>query len=200
MRVHEKFLLSGSLLGGLALAEAVRRKRLPPRVMMAAVALLWAGFVLAISFLEAWVKFKAPFLSRHAAVDVGRHVFMALNAVEMGFAHTLLAILLASAAPWEHWKLPCLLGGITMLQFLYLTPALDLRAQRVIAAEADPQHLTDSQVRQLSHVRANVAAESLPPAFLHGIYVCAELAKLFVLGAFAVQLCKPVLDAVSIPL
>lgn len=70
----------------------------------------------------------------------------------------------------------------------------------MIAAEADPQHLTDSQVRQLSHVCANVAAESSPPAFLHGIYVCAELAKLFVLGAFAVQLCKPMLDAVPIPL
>ncbi|BDA50237.1 hypothetical protein COCOBI_15-3660 [Coccomyxa sp. Obi] len=200
MRVHEKFLFWGSLLSGLTLAEAVRRKWLPPRVVMAAVAVLWAGFVLAISFLEAWVKFKAPFLSRHAAVDAGRHVFMALNAVEVGFAHTLLAILSASAATWDYWTLPSLLGGITLLQFLYLTPALDLRAQGVIAAEADPQHLKDSQVRHLSHVRANVAAESTPPAFLHGVYVCAELAKLFILGAFAVQLCRPVLDAVSIPL
>ncbi len=52
---------------------------------------------------------------------------MALNAVEMGIAHTLLAILLVSSAAWEHWTLPCLLGGITLLQFLYLTPALDLR-------------------------------------------------------------------------
>lgn len=34
-------------------------------------ALLWASMVLSISFLEAWVKFKAPFLRKHIATDVG---------------------------------------------------------------------------------------------------------------------------------
>lgn len=44
---------------------------------------LWLGFLLAISCLEAWVKFKAPFLRKHVAVDIGRYVFAALHAVEL---------------------------------------------------------------------------------------------------------------------
>lgn len=43
------------------------------------VALLWTGFVLAISFMEAPVKFRAQSLPKNIAVDVGRTVFWALN-------------------------------------------------------------------------------------------------------------------------
>ncbi len=74
------------------------------------------------------------------------------------------------------------------------------RAQQIIAAEADPQQLKDSQVRHLSHVRANVAAEPAPSAFMHGMYVCYELAKLMSLGGFVVQLCGPCTGALSMPL
>ena len=80
----------------------------PPRgrVIQAAasVATLWAGFVLAISFFEAWVKFRAPFLPKFFALDgaslspstsswnhaspvpapVGRTIFPTLNAIEVG--------------------------------------------------------------------------------------------------------------------
>ncbi|KAG0367475.1 hypothetical protein BC939DRAFT_454877 [Gamsiella multidivaricata] len=43
----------------------------------------WLGANLAISFLEAPVKFLAPSPSRRGLIDVGRHVFSALNKVEV---------------------------------------------------------------------------------------------------------------------
>lgn len=50
------------------------------------VQLLWCGFVMAISLMEAWVKFRAQFSIRYIALDMGRLVFFALNKVEICFA------------------------------------------------------------------------------------------------------------------
>ncbi|KAK9763188.1 hypothetical protein K7432_010381 [Basidiobolus ranarum] len=47
---------------------------------------VWAGFLLAISFMEAWVKFCAPTQIRVRTLDIGRHVFSALNKVEVVFS------------------------------------------------------------------------------------------------------------------
>jgi hypothetical protein len=41
--------------------------------------MIWFGMILAISFMESWVKFKAQSLPKHIGVDVGRTVFWALN-------------------------------------------------------------------------------------------------------------------------
>ncbi|KAG0249881.1 hypothetical protein BG011_008853 [Mortierella polycephala] len=46
----------------------------------------WLGANLAISFLEAPVKFLAPSPSRRNLVDVGRHVFSGINKVEVFLA------------------------------------------------------------------------------------------------------------------
>lgn len=40
-----------------------------PALAPVQVSTLWAGFVLAISLTEAWVKFRAPLLDRHVAVS-----------------------------------------------------------------------------------------------------------------------------------
>ena len=47
--------------------------------------LLWSGFVLAISGMEAWVKFKAPVCPRAFKLDTGRTIFPSLNAVECSY-------------------------------------------------------------------------------------------------------------------
>ena len=39
------------------------------------IALLWAGMILGISFLESWVKFRTPGLSKAIGLEVGRTVF-----------------------------------------------------------------------------------------------------------------------------
>ena len=47
---------------------------------------LWIGFVCAISFMEAWLKFRAPGISVPLGLGIGRLVFNALNKVELVFA------------------------------------------------------------------------------------------------------------------
>jgi hypothetical protein len=74
---------------GFGLWNLVRIQCLQPHEAMIGCGLLWLGFVLAISFTEAWVKFKAPFLPRHYGLDVGRTVFPVLNAIETAFCGTL---------------------------------------------------------------------------------------------------------------
>ncbi|WP_421920669.1 hypothetical protein [Marinifilum sp.] len=49
------------------------------------VTFIWVGFILAISFMESWVKFRAESLELATALDVGVHVFGALNLVERIF-------------------------------------------------------------------------------------------------------------------
>ncbi|RYG21549.1 MAG: hypothetical protein EOO07_02375, partial [Chitinophagaceae bacterium] len=46
----------------------------------------WIGFVCAISFLEAWLKFRAPGVTLPIGLGIGRLVFAALNKVEWIFA------------------------------------------------------------------------------------------------------------------
>ncbi|KAG0274630.1 hypothetical protein BGZ95_009590 [Linnemannia exigua] len=46
----------------------------------------WLGANLAISFMEAPVKFMSPTPARRSLIDVGRHVFSALNKVEVVLA------------------------------------------------------------------------------------------------------------------
>jgi hypothetical protein len=50
-----------------------------------AAALVWLGMVLAISFLEAPLKFRAPGLDLRVGLSIGRIVFRALNIAEVGW-------------------------------------------------------------------------------------------------------------------
>ena len=43
---------------------------------------LWIGFVSAISFMEAWLKFRAPGITIPLGLGIGRLVFNALNKIE----------------------------------------------------------------------------------------------------------------------
>ena len=50
-----------------------------------AVAFVWLGMVVAISFLEAPLKFRAPNVTLQVGLGIGRLVFRALNSVEIAF-------------------------------------------------------------------------------------------------------------------
>jgi len=60
------------------------------------VVFVWLGMVLAISFLEAPLKFRAPGVTHVIGLGIGRLVFRALNAVESVFA-LVVAVALALA-------------------------------------------------------------------------------------------------------
>ena len=57
-----------------------------------AIAFVWLGMVLAISFLEAPLKFRAPGVTIPLGLGIGRLVFRALNAIETVFAVVLLVL------------------------------------------------------------------------------------------------------------
>ncbi|NLI99883.1 MAG: hypothetical protein GX371_01845 [Bacteroidales bacterium] len=90
---------------------------------------LWIGFVGAISFMEAWLKFRAPGVTLPLGLGIGSLVFGALNKVEW-----VLAILMAvdlfmlNRSGIDTPRLFYLIAlGILILQTLWLLPALDAR-------------------------------------------------------------------------
>lgn len=66
--------------------------------LAAAVVFGWLGMVLAISFLEAPLKFRAPGITVPLGLGIGRLVFRALNAVEIVLA-TVVVAAVATDAP-----------------------------------------------------------------------------------------------------
>ena len=68
------------------------------QVIGAGTAFVWLGMVLAISFLETPLKFRAPGITLPLGLGIGRLVFRALNTTEITLAAVLLAALLTSPA------------------------------------------------------------------------------------------------------
>lgn len=64
-----------------------------------AVTFVWLGMVLAISFLEAPIKFRAPGVSVPIGLGIGRLVFRALNSCELVFVGALVAFVVVDSPP-----------------------------------------------------------------------------------------------------
>ncbi|KAF9427437.1 hypothetical protein BGZ94_004925 [Podila epigama] len=77
--------ISAVAVGLAAIAKPYGARMTGPGLLLSVGALQcgWLGADLAISFMEAPVKFMSPSPSRRNLVDVGRHVFSALNKVEV---------------------------------------------------------------------------------------------------------------------
>jgi hypothetical protein len=63
----------------------------------AALVFVWLGMVLAISFLEAPLKFRAPGVTTRIGLGIGRLVFRALNVCELVFAVVVAAALFSTS-------------------------------------------------------------------------------------------------------
>jgi hypothetical protein len=131
-----------------------------------AVTYLWIGFVCAISFMEAWQKFRAPGVNLSIGLGIGRLVFAALNKVEWFFAIALIVNFYISGKPFFSFQnswffLPFI---FLILQTIWLLPALDARAQL---------HIDGAQV---------------PPSNLHFYYVGMEIMKVTGLFIFSIKL------------
>jgi hypothetical protein len=106
---------------------------------------LWLGFVLAISFMEAWVKFKAPFCPRHFALDIGRNIFPALNAIEVALclSHWMLWLrTLNETATALGYYLLMLLTIFMCLEVGYLTPLLEIHRKAILFAALKEENKT----------------------------------------------------------
>ena len=119
---------------------------------------VWLGMVLAISFLEAPVKFTTPSLTRPVALDVGRVVFTAFHWVQGGLFVIGLALLVGLKASSIKIIVPYVaLTGVLILQSFWLLPVLSARAAAVL------QNL------------------ELSPSPVHIIYVLLEVGKIVIL-------------------
>lgn len=102
---------------------------------------LWIGFVCAISFLEAWLKFQAPGVTVPLGLGIGRLVFAALNKVEWVLAIIILiSFFLTKSKLFKIKNLSFFIPVILLLlQTFWLLPALDVRAQLHIEGRQVPE-------------------------------------------------------------
>lgn len=104
-----------------------------------AVTFVWAGFVGAISFMEAWLKFTAPGVTLVTGLSIGKVIFTTLNRVEIVFALVLLITLIARKAQWSFAAagLPVLilliLFVILFVQSIWILPPLSARIDLYLA-------------------------------------------------------------------
>jgi hypothetical protein len=106
--------------------------------VVAAVAFTWLGMVLAISFLEAPLKFRAPGITIPLGLGIGRLVFRALNRVEL----VLLVLALVGVARAQRPALIGLSAALAVLVAVQLggvRPVLNRRSDRVLAGEELPR-------------------------------------------------------------
>ncbi len=129
---------------------------------------LWIGFVAAISFMEAWLKFRAPGVTLPVGLAIGRLVFHTLNRVEWVLATAILMDLILSVgntfSPRNRLYFVAL--GILLIQSVWLLPVLDARAEL--------------------HIRG----EAVSPSSSHFYYVGVEMVKVSCLLIFGITLFK----------
>ncbi|WP_197319376.1 hypothetical protein [Saccharomonospora sp. NB11] len=111
----------------------------PGLAVATATVFVWLGMVLAISFLEAPLKFRAPSVTIPIGLGIGRLVFRALNTAEVVLAITA-AIALAVDPPGGAVLVS---GGAVLLtlavQLTLVRPRLTRRSNRVLAGEDVPR-------------------------------------------------------------
>lgn len=134
-----------------------------------ALTFIWIGFVCAISFMEAWLKFQSPGITLELGLGIGKLVFNALNKVEW-----VLAIIILIKAIWSGEKLLkgknlliTLIATILALQSFWLLPALFERANMHIESQ-------------------NVSSNSIA----HYTYIIVEVIKVISLTIFGVSLLR----------
>jgi hypothetical protein len=104
-----------------------------------AVAFVWLGMVLAISFLEAPLKFRAPHVTLQIGLGIGRLVFRALNTVEVAFAVVIVAIVASRPTPARIVVGFVVAIGALAIQLVAVRPRLTRRSDRVLAGSDGPR-------------------------------------------------------------
>lgn len=128
---------------------------------------VWLGMVLAISFLEAPLKFRAPGITIPLGLGIGRLVFKALNGCEVVLAAVALVGVVLGKAPVGVLVAVGIAVAALGVQVLGVRPALTRRSDAVLA---------DASVAQSGRSHA------------HFVYVGFEVAKVVALLAGGVLL------------
>jgi len=136
-------------------------------IVIAAV-FIWIGFVGAISFMEAWLKFRAPGVTLPLGLSIGKLVFSALNKVELVLSTVIIVSMFYGGFKNFKWEqlffvIPFL---ILVLQTIWLLPALNVRAEM------------------------HILGQEVPSSNLHFYYVGMEVIKVVCLFIFGIKLFK----------
>lgn len=122
-------------------------------------------FICAISFMESWLKFRAPGLTMPVGLSIGKIIFNVLNKVEWAFAIVIVTSSLFNRSMQtssdEIWVLSIV--DILILQTVWLLPALNNRATQIISGK------------------------TLLSSSLHWYFVIAEFVKLVLLFLFGIN-------------
>ena len=129
-----------------------------------AVTFTWLGMVIAISFLEAPLKFRAPGVTVRLGLGIGRLVFRALNATEIAWAALLVAGFLIEGPPARVVVAGGTAVAVLVIQLVGVRPHLTRRSDRVLAGE------------------------DVPRSHAHYVYIGLEVAKVVALLATGVLL------------
>ena len=127
--------------------------------------LFWAGFVSSISFMEAWLKFRAPGVTLRTGLSIGRLIFSALNKVECVLALLISVLLFIKGDIARHTWVYSVPLVLLLIQTLFLLPALDARTNAILSDQL------------------------VPPSRIHFYFVIAETGKVIALIVFAVLHC-----------
>lgn len=104
-----------------------------------ALVFVWLGMVLAISFLEAPLKFRAPDVTLRIGLGIGRLVFRALNTVESLLAAALAVTVLVSVPPASALVPIAVALGTLQVQLAAVRPRLSRRSDEVLAGKDAPR-------------------------------------------------------------
>ncbi|PYE12750.1 hypothetical protein DFR67_12029 [Williamsia limnetica] len=124
-----------------------------------AIVFVWLGMVLAISFLETPLKFRAPGVDVPTGLGIGRLIFRALNTVEVVLALALVAVLVTDRPDATTAVTAGVTVAILALQVVLVRPRLTRRTNLVLAGD------------------------DVPHSYAHHAYIALEVAK--VLGLLA---------------
>jgi hypothetical protein len=104
-----------------------------------AVTFVWLGMVLAISFLEAPLKFRAPEVTLQIGLGIGRLVFRALNTVEAFLAAAVVVGLIVGSPPGAVLIPAGVAVGALIVQLVVVRPGLTRRSDTVLGGSAAPR-------------------------------------------------------------
>lgn len=136
---------------------------------MQACVFLWIGFICAISFMEAWLKFRAPGVTLPIGLGIGELVFTALNRVEWVFAVVIACCIVSAkddAGAREELCWYAVAAIVLIVQTAWLLPALNKRAGMYLVGQVPP------------------------PSLLHGYFIGGEVVKVTALLFFGLNIFK----------
>ncbi|MGH3723032.1 MAG: hypothetical protein ACRDUS_02750 [Mycobacterium sp.] len=98
-----------------------------------ALSAFWLGMVVAISFVETPLKFRAPGVTIQVGLAIGRLVFRALNIVECVLAAALVALFVAGHGSWGVVVAGIVASACLAIQLVVIRPVMGRRTNAIRA-------------------------------------------------------------------